>query len=157
VTRSSWFRPKIRKSQAKHVASATKYGLKLIYDPSQQTTTVPASDLIAGVKAATILMSNQFELSQIITRTGFSESEINAFVPVTITTLGENGSLIQGRVVKTSIHVAAVAVPAVVDPTGAGDSYRAGFIYGYTLDLTWRPAAKWAVALPHSPSNIMAP
>lgn len=80
-------------------------------------------------------MSNQFELSQIITRTGFSESEINAFVPVTITTLGENGSLIQGRVVKTSIHVAAVAVPAVVDPTGAGDSYRAGFIYGYTLGL----------------------
>lgn len=122
-------------AMAKHVAESQKYGLRLIYDPSQQTTTIPAKDLIAGVKAATILMSNQFELSQIISRTGLSETEIDRLVPITVTTLGENGSLIQGRDIPTPIHVPAVAVRQVIDPTGAGDAYRAGFLYGYTLGL----------------------
>lgn len=126
------------RAMAKHVAESQKYGLRLIYDPSQQTTTVPAKDLIAGVKAATILMSNQFELSQIITRTGLTEPEINGIVPITVTTLGANGSLIHGRTVPLPLHIPAVIPRTVVDPTGAGDAYRAGFLYGYTrgFDLT---------------------
>ena len=69
---------------------------------------------------------------------GKSLSEIIAHVPICITTLGEKGSLIQGKKIKQAIQIAPVKAKKVVDPTGAGDAYRAGFLYGYAnnLDLT---------------------
>ncbi|HMH31017.1 MAG TPA: PfkB family carbohydrate kinase, partial [Methylomirabilota bacterium] len=48
-----------------------------------------------------------------------------------ITTKGEDGSIIGGNNVSTPIEIAVAKADKIVDPTGAGDAYRAGFLYGY--------------------------
>lgn len=113
------------------VEECKKYGLRLVYDPGQQVSNSPAEDLAAGVKAAEVLIANDYELASLSERTGLSAKDIKARVPVVVTTLGKDGSVIEGAKVKTPVKVAACKPDKVADPTGAGDAYRAGFLYGY--------------------------
>lgn len=121
-------------AMAKHVTEAREFGLTLIYDVGQQIRKVSLKDLEKGLSYAQILMLNEDEMRILLNRTGRSMSSINSQVPIVLTTLGENGSVISGKSVKKSIKIPAVKVKQVVDPTGAGDAYRAGFLYGYRRD-----------------------
>ncbi len=120
------------------VREAKQYHLALVYDPGQQVTNSPAEDLAAGVQAADVLMTNDYELTMLSRRIGIKEDVIRATVPIVVTTLGERGSLITGAKGRESIHVSAVSGVHVVDPTGAGDAFRGGFLHGYRRgrDLT---------------------
>lgn len=108
-----------------------QYGLRLVYDPGQQVSNSPAEDLKAGVEAAEVLIANDYELGTLSEKTGLDADDIKAKLPVLVTTLGKDGSVIEGVKVKKPIKVAACAPTRIADPTGAGDAYRAGFLYGY--------------------------
>lgn len=105
--------------------------LRLVYDPGQQVSNSPAEDLSSGVESAEVLILNDYELSVLCDRTGKSPEAIKAKVPIVITTLGSKGSIIEGREVDTPLEIPACPPEKLVDPTGAGDAYRAGFLYGY--------------------------
>ena len=111
------------------VAECQTSGIRLAYDPGQQVIDA-VTDLGAGIQAAELLFVNDYELSLLCQKTGQSAEEIKAKVPLVITTLGGNGSLIEGTKVASPIKVG-IAQVVPVDPTGAGDAYRAGFLYGY--------------------------
>jgi adenosine kinase len=64
-------------------------------------------------------------------RTGLSEKELPAAVPILITTLGEQGSRILDSRLSHPVEISIATPSKIVDPTGAGDAYRAGFLYGY--------------------------
>jgi adenosine kinase len=113
------------------VEECKRYGLRLVYDPGQQVSNSPAEDLAAGVKAAEVLIANDYELGVLSEKTGLPVGDIKSRVPVVVTTLGKEGSVIEGAKVKQPIKVPACTPAKVVDPTGAGDAYRAGFLYGY--------------------------
>jgi adenosine kinase len=113
------------------VRECEQYGLRLVYDPGQQVNNSPAEDLKAGVEAAEVLIANDYELGALCEKTGLNADDIKAKVPVVVTTLGKDGSVIEGAKVKKPIKVAACAPAKTADPTGAGDAYRAGFLYGY--------------------------
>lgn len=115
----------------KHVIEAHELGLTLIYDVGQQVIKVPVEDLERGLAYAQILMVNEYEMGRLQERTGRNIDSINAQVPIVLTTLGEKGLIIAGKSVNTPIKIEAVKVKKVVDPTGAGDALRAGFLYGY--------------------------
>lgn len=107
-----------------------KLGLRLIYDPGQQVSNSPAEDLKAGVDAAEVLIVNDYELGVLCDKTGTTPEALRSRIPVVVTTLGKEGSRIDG--LKTdSIRIAACKPARLTDPTGAGDAYRAGFLYGY--------------------------
>lgn len=114
----------------RQVVECQKYGLKLIYDPGQQVAD-PATDLAAGVAAAEVLIVNDYELSLMCQKLNTSPEEIKKHVPIVITTLGKDGSAIEGRELAEPLKIGIAKPKAVVDPTGAGDGYRAGFLYGY--------------------------
>lgn len=118
-------------TMARVVQEAQVQHLPLIYDIGQQVSNVPVEDLLAGVKAAKVLILNDYELGVLATRTNQTEDSIKSQVPIVITTLGEQGSRIEWNSLKTPISIPAVTGLKVVDPTGAGDAYRAGFLYGY--------------------------
>lgn len=105
--------------------------LRLGYDPGQQVSNVSGDDLKAGIEAAEILMINEYELEVVLTKTGFSVEELRKKVPLFITTKGEKGSEIAGTKVAEPVIIQSVKPTKLVDPGGAGDAYRGGFLYGY--------------------------
>ena len=107
------------------------FGMRLFYDIGQQVINVPQEDLIAGVDAAELIILNDYEFSVLSERTGMTQPEILKQVPVVVVTKGPKGSTIDGKNVKKKIEVPIAHPNTVADPTGAGDAFRAGFLYGY--------------------------
>lgn len=108
-----------------------EHKMRLVYDPGQQVSTVPAEDLRLGVKAAEVVIVNEYEFSMLCSRTGLSEDELRNSVPVLITTHGEHGSRIFDKKLSKTLEIGIAKPEKYLDPTGAGDAYRAGFLYGY--------------------------
>jgi adenosine kinase len=115
----------------RQVQECVDNGIRLMYDPGQQVTNVSGDDLRAGIEAAEILIINDYEMSVLSGKTGLSREEIEAKIPILISTHGKDGSAISGRQVKDTINVGSAKPLTVADPTGAGDAYRAGFLHGY--------------------------
>jgi adenosine kinase len=115
----------------RQVQQCVDHKLRLVYDPGQQVNNLPGENLKAGVEAAELVLVNDYETDLLCKKTGLSETDLTATVPVLVTTLGEQGSIIRGAQVGETIQITAAKPAAVVDPTGAGDAYRAGFLYGY--------------------------
>ncbi|PIR92929.1 carbohydrate kinase family protein [Candidatus Falkowbacteria bacterium CG10_big_fil_rev_8_21_14_0_10_43_10] len=99
-----------------------------IFDPGQQIPTLSAEDLRLGIKGAKVFISNDYELSLTMKKTGWKEEDILKNTEILITTLGEKGSQIKTK--DTGYSIPAAKPENISDPTGAGDAYRAGFIKG---------------------------
>lgn len=107
-------------------------GKRMFFDIGQQIIILSKEDLLTGLKAAELLILNDYEMGVMEKKTGLSQKEIIEMVDVCIVTLGEKGSVIYSKKNKCKpINVKSVKVDKVVDPTGAGDAFRAGFLYGY--------------------------
>jgi adenosine kinase len=108
-----------------------QHKIRFVYDPGQQVSTIAAEDLRLGIEAAEVVIVNEYELSMLCTRTGISEAQLQSKVPVLITTHGEQGSRIFDKQLSAPLEISIAKPEEYVDPTGAGDAYRAGFLYGY--------------------------
>lgn len=117
------------------VKECIQHKLDYAYDVGQQVTNITVDQMKLGIEHASLLMVNDYELGTLVGRTGYSQAQINQMVPIVVTTLGASGTVITGSLVKEAITVPAVANVKVVDPTGAGDCYRAGFLYGHLRGL----------------------
>lgn len=130
------------KAMRRQVAEAKEWGLQLCYDIGQQVSNLSGEEMTEGIQAAHILILNEYEMSVLSTKTGYSVDKIKATVPIVITTLGKEGSVIEGMDVPEAIHVGVVAPKQVADPTGAGDAFRAGFLYGFARKWPLKASAQ---------------
>lgn len=123
-----------------YVRECKELGIPYIYDPSQQTIRLSGDDLCEGLDGALLLTVNEYEFSLIQEKTGLSEQEIIDRVGGVVVTLGASGSrlLIDG----VEVTVPIVAPKQIVEPTGAGDAYRAGLMRGIQLGLPWATAGR---------------
>lgn len=101
-------------------------GIEYMFDPGFILTQVSVDDLILGVKHAKYLIGNEYEMNLIRTRIKHPEKLLLG--KTIITTLGDKGALIEheGKV----FTIKRASADEVVDPTGAGDAWRAGFLAG---------------------------
>ncbi|MBI2610473.1 carbohydrate kinase family protein [Candidatus Kaiserbacteria bacterium] len=104
-------------------------GLPYFYDPAQEIPILSADDLQSAIDGSAGLFGNDYEIDLIMQKTGWNEKELLARAALVVVTLGESGSRIMSK--DSSVRVKAAAVEQVIDPTGAGDAFRAGFIAGY--------------------------
>jgi len=114
-------------------------GIDYIFDPGQSITGWNASDLIRCIEGSRILISNDYELELIMDKTGLDKEGLLRYTGTIITTLGELGSCVY--MPDSIIEIPAVKPKKAVDPTGAGDAYRAGLIKGLVQKLDIRRCA----------------
>jgi adenosine kinase len=116
-------------------------GIRFVFDPGQQCTRMSGAELRDGLEGATVLVSNDYEFELLKQKTGMSERDLLGQVGALVVTRGENGSSVitpdGGR-----IDVAAVKPHRLVDPTGVGDAWRAGFMKGLAIGLPYDTCAR---------------
>ena len=103
-------------------------GIDYIFDPGQSLPMWKAEDLIRCIEGSKILISNDSELEMIVRAIGCDRKELLELTKTIVTTLGESGSRVYTS--EFEIEIPAAKPNIVVDPTGAGDAYRAGLIKG---------------------------
>ena len=123
-----------------YAESCRSKGVPHICDPGQSLTQWDGAGLRDWIKGSAILISNDYELELIMKMTGLDKKGLLGLTKTIITTLGEKGSLISGP--GPDIEIPAAKVAAVVDPTGAGDAYRAGLLKGLAMKKDIGPAAR---------------
>ncbi|MEX1993880.1 MAG: carbohydrate kinase family protein [Steroidobacteraceae bacterium] len=127
--------PDGREGMIAHAAQFAQAGIPYVFDPGQAMTLFGGEELGKFVEQATWLTVNDYEAQLLQERTGLTDLEIAARVEAYIVTRGSEGSVIHtaGR----RHEIPAVRAAQVVDPTGCGDAYRAGLLYGLMHDIDW--------------------
>lgn len=113
----------------RHADEAREAGLPFLFDPSFQVTAMSGEDLAAAARGAAFLFVNDYELAVFRQKTGLEGDAIFDVVDRVVATLGKEGSTILRRG-EEDLRVPAAPVEKVVDPTGAGDAFRGGFVAG---------------------------
>ena len=127
----------------RHADEFVEQGIPFIFDPGQAITRFDGDTLLELIDQATWVAANDYEAQLIQDRTGLSESQIAERVDAMIVTLGGEGSYI----IKNNgekIEIPAAPVSQVVDPTGCGDAYRAGLLYGLMNGMDWQTSGRVA-------------
>ncbi len=132
--------PNDPKAMERYAAECTALGVPYLYDPSMQAPRMTAAELEAGFRGAQVLTGNDYEFSMMAEKLGISEAQLRRRVPVTVMTRGEAGALI--TVGDEEYEIPSAKPRAVVDPTGAGDAFRAGFVKGLTHGFSWPVAGR---------------
>jgi len=126
----------------KHASELTEAGIPFIFDPGQGLPLFSGEELLQCIEQATIVAANDYEIRMIMEKTGLSVQALAERVQALIVTLGAKGSVVYQQ--KGETEIPAVAVPKVADPTGCGDAYRAGLLYGLEKGYDLPIAAKIA-------------
>ncbi|MFC4906821.1 carbohydrate kinase family protein [Actinomadura gamaensis] len=133
--------PNDPEAMLRHSDECRSRGIPFAADPSQQLARMDGSDVRRLLDGAAYLFTNEYEKALCEEKTGWSDAEILARVGVRITTLGAKGTVID-RAGEEGLHVPGVVVEKVVDPTGGGDAFRAGFLTATAWGLPLERAAQ---------------
>jgi adenosine kinase len=129
----------------RHVAGFANAGVPFIFDPGQGMPLFSGDDLIGMIDAATYLAVNDYEGRLLCERTGLSMADIGRRVDAVVETRGADGSRI--HVDGGVIEIPVVRPEALIDPTGCGDAYRAGILYGIAHGWDWERTGRLAAVL----------
>lgn len=125
-----------------HAEQFKELNIPFIFDPGQGMPMFDGKELLNFIDQATWLTLNDYESELMQERTGLSLEALAERVEALIITLGGEGSKIytQGR----CLDIPAAKPRAVLDPTGCGDAYRAGLLYGLANDFDWEATGRIA-------------
>ena len=134
--------PDGRQAMIEHATQFVESDVPFIFDPGQGLPMFDGDDLNNFIRQATYLTVNDYESELIQERTGRNLQDIASELTALIVTRGGEGSDIfcDGK----QISVPVVDVEATVDPTGCGDAYRAGLLYGIANDMDYETAGRIA-------------
>jgi adenosine kinase len=108
-------------------------GIPYFYDSGQQITTLSGEVLREAIPHAAALFGNDYEMALMMQKLGWSREELLRHVSIVVTTFGEKGSRVETP--DAVYEIPGAPSSGVVDPTGAGDAYRAGFAKGFLHNL----------------------
>ncbi len=117
-------------------------GIRFVFDPAHQLPMMSAEDVIDGTRGAWIVIGNDYELELIEQRTTRDVAGLLELAEIVVTTLGREGSRIATR--QKTVEIPAASPVRESDPTGAGDSYRAGLVAGLLRGLDLEAAGRVA-------------
>ena len=137
--------PDGRDGMIQHAEQFAEAGIPFIFDPGQGLPMFDGDDLLKFIDQATWLTVNDYEWQLVEDRTGLKEQQIAERLSGLIVTRGGEGSIIWAGGRKFEIPTAKVA--RMEDPTGCGDAYRAGLLYGLMNDMDWETTGRLAALM----------
>ncbi|WP_019810074.1 carbohydrate kinase family protein [Saccharomonospora halophila] len=138
--------PNDPEAMLRHTEECRQRGIPFAADISQQLAIMPGEDVKKLVDGAAYLFTNEYESSLLLKHTGWSADEVLDRVGTWVSTHGGEGVRIEGRGHDT---ISLPAIPDVepVEPTGVGDAFRSGFLWGISRKMTMERAAQAGCAL----------
>jgi adenosine kinase len=127
--------PDGREGMLQHAREFHAAGIPFVFDPGQGLPMFNGTELLEFVGQASYVTVNDYEGQMLQERTGKKLEDIARLVKALIVTLGARGSLIHADGKK--IEIPCAKPQEVVDPTGCGDAFRAGLLYGLAAGLDW--------------------
>ncbi len=127
--------PDGRDGMLQHARECVALEVPFVFDPGQGLPMFSGAELRDFIALATYVAVNDYEAELLTGRTGLSLAQIALQVEALVVTRGENGAEI--HVGGERLDIPPVPVETVIDPTGCGDAFRAGMLFGLTHDLDW--------------------
>ena len=137
--------PDGREAMLQHAREFSERSIPFVFDPGQGLPMFDGDDLEAFVDAAEWVIVNDYESRMLQEKTGKSVEQLASRVSAMIVTLGARGSVIHAA--GDRIEIPAVEAAEAVDPTGCGDAFRAGMLYGIAEGFDWPTTGRVASLL----------
>ena len=137
--------PDGRQGMLDHAAQFAAADIPFIFDPGQGLPMFDGEALTRFVDQATWVAVNDYEGQMLKERTGLSLDELAGRVAALVVTRGGEGSVIYAD--GDRLEIPAVAAASISDPTGCGDAYRAGLLYGLSRDWPWADTGRLAALI----------
>ncbi len=134
--------PDGRDGMFQHAKECFDAGIPFLFDPGQGLPMFNGEELLHFIKMATYLAVNDYESQVIQDKTGLDLEQLASKVTALIVTLGGQGSHIYAD--GQRFEIACVKASSIVDPTGCGDAYRAGLLYGIANGWDWTTCGRLA-------------
>ena len=134
--------PDGRDGMFQHARECHEAGIPFMFDPGQGLPMFNGEELLHFIEMADYLAVNDYESQVIQDKTGLTLEQLATKVKALIVTLGANGSQIyaDGQL----FEIPCVTADKIVDPTGCGDAYRAGLLYGIVRGWDWPTCGRLA-------------
>ena len=134
--------PDGRDGMLRHVRGFFEAGVPCIFDPGQGMPLFNGDELLECVKKSQYVVLNDYEAELLQSRTEQNLDALARHVKALVVTRGAEGSTIytQGNTLK----IAAAKPAAILDPTGCGDAYRSGLLYGIVNGFDWETTGQLA-------------
>jgi adenosine kinase len=137
--------PDGREGMLQHARELAQLGIPFMFDPGQGLPMFSGGELLAFVEHASYVAVNDYEGKLLEERTGVELEALAQKVKAFILTRGAEGSIIytDGQ----RFDIPCVKAAEVVDPTGCGDAYRAGLLYGIAAGFDWPKTGRLAALM----------
>lgn len=134
--------PDGRDAMIEHSAQFAEQGTPFIFDPGQGLPMFNGEECMTFLEQATYAVVNDYESQLLLDKTGLSLEQLAEKVEALVVTRGGKGSEVY--VDGDKIEVPCAPVSNVVDPTGCGDAYRGGLMFGLLNGMNWKTSAQIA-------------
>jgi adenosine kinase len=137
--------PDGREGMLTHCAQFAQAGIPFVFDPGQGMPLFNGEELMQMVRHSDYVTLNDYEAQLLQTRTGQTLEQMGREVKALIVTKGAEGAdfYVDGK----AIHIPTAPVHAVIDPTGCGDAFRAGLLYGIAHGFDWETTGRLATLM----------
>jgi adenosine kinase len=137
--------PDGREGMMQHARDFSAAGIPFIFDPGQGLPMFSGDELLDFMGLADYACFNDYEARLLTDRTGRSLDQLAGQVKALVVTRGGEGSTIYAD--GQRLEIPCVQASAIVDPTGCGDAYRSGLLYGIANGLDWLTTGRLAAVM----------
>lgn len=134
--------PDGREGMFAHAKACFDADIPFMFDPGQGLPMFNGEELLHFIEMATYLAVNDYEAQVLQDKTGLNLEQLAAKVSALVVTLGGEGSHIYAN--GQRFEVPCVKADTIIDPTGCGDAYRAGLLYGIASGWDWPTCGRLA-------------
>ncbi len=137
--------PDGKEGMLSHAEQFADAGIPFFFDPGQNVPIIGKGEMLRAFEQASWVTFNDYEWQIIEDKTGLTTATVTDLVDALIVTLGGKGSIIYTK--DKQYEIPAAKARELLDPTGCGDAYRAGLLYGLMNDMDWETCGRIASLL----------